>query len=146
MAKTGPRPRPLAERFARFVVPEPNSGCWWWVGALDRHGYGRFSVARCVARFAHRVMWELERGEIPGGMDVLHHCDVGACVNPGHLWVGTARDNTQDCARKGRLGIQRDPASYAARLQAWRQAHPGDSPRSLRRHRQRERVAGEALG
>ncbi len=35
-------------------------------------------------------------------MHVLHKCDVRACINPDHLFVGTDQDNSDDCIAKGR--------------------------------------------
>lgn len=50
----------------------------------------------------HRVAWELTYGPIPAGLDVLHKCDNPRCVRPEHLFLGTAKDNAMDAARKGR--------------------------------------------
>jgi len=41
--KTGPKPRPLAERFFEKVEKMP-SGCWHWTGQLSTTGYGAISV------------------------------------------------------------------------------------------------------
>jgi DNA invertase Pin-like site-specific DNA recombinase len=41
---------------------------------------------------------------------VLHRCDVRACCNPHHLFIGTQQDNIRDAAEKGRLsGSRRRP-------------------------------------
>lgn len=53
--------------------------------------------------YAHRASWELHNGPVPEGLMVLHHCDVRNCVNPEHLFLGTNKDNLEDCARKGRM-------------------------------------------
>lgn len=76
--------------------------CWNWTGALTSGGYGNCKENGRVVR-AHRKAWELVNGPIPAGMWVLHHCDNRRCVNPAHLFLGTARDNAVDCVRKGRM-------------------------------------------
>jgi hypothetical protein len=95
-------------RFAeRYVVAE--SGCWEWTGRKDENGYGRIQVLGRSNHCAHRLSYELNVGLIPDGLNACHRCDNPGCVNPAHLFIGTQGDNMRDCARKGRLGMQRNP-------------------------------------
>jgi hypothetical protein len=81
-----------------------DSGCWLWSGALLPNGYGMFWFdSRSV--YAHRLSWEFARGPIPQNMSVLHSCDVRACVNHQHLFLGTQLDNMRDASAKGRLNV-----------------------------------------
>ena len=100
------------ERFWSKVAR--TDGCWLWRGAINPStGYGTFSMARGLPRgkqaplYAHRVAWELAHGPIPVGQWMLHHCDVPACVNPSHLFLGTHKTNMEDAQHKGRLHISR---------------------------------------
>lgn len=92
-----------AEAFKKYAVK--SDGCWSWVGTVDQHGYGQISNGRNKSRLkAHRVSYELHKGPIPKGLHVCHSCDNPNCVNPDHLWVGSAKDNARDRAAKGRSG------------------------------------------
>ena len=96
------RPRPSIE--SRFWSKVDKSGdCWNWTKAIYINtGYGRFFVSRGKAVGAHRKAWELSKGPIPNGMNVLHHCDNRRCVNPSHLFIGTHSDNVHDKVSKNR--------------------------------------------
>lgn len=92
----------LAQRFWSNVTPSHEPDCWLWQGVHDRRGYGRVHVLG-RQHGAHRIAWRLTCGPIPQGLGVLHKCDVPACCNPAHLFLGTQRDNMQDAAAKGRI-------------------------------------------
>jgi hypothetical protein len=89
------------EKFMRFVMPEPNSGCWLWVGGEQRYGYGSFRLNK-KGHMAHKFSYEMYKEKVPDGMVILHKCDVTACVNPDHLEVGTQADNLKDMHDRGR--------------------------------------------
>jgi hypothetical protein len=111
------------ERFGHFVYPEPNSGCFIWVGATDSGGRGAFSFAGKRVS-AHRVAWLLAGRELPPShMALRHKCDTPCCVNVDHLEVGTYLDNAGDMARRHRgrkgtlpYGVYRRGERYVARF------------------------------
>jgi len=80
---------------------QKGEGCWEWTGSRHKFGYGwlHLNGATCTA---HRISWTIHNGEIPAGLCVRHTCDNPGCVNPGHLLLGTKKDNTQDMMARGR--------------------------------------------
>lgn len=82
------------------TVREELGPCWVWMACVGPKGYGRFSLGGGPLT-AHRVSYEMHVGPI-GDLCVLHRCDVPACVNPSHLWLGTIADNNADMVGKGR--------------------------------------------
>ncbi|MGR7993860.1 HNH endonuclease signature motif containing protein [Xanthobacter sp. ZOL 2024] len=87
-------------RFLRGYVVDKATGCWLWVGHKYPNGYGAIkSFGRTIS--AHRFAYELYKGPIPEGMEILHSCDVKNCVNPDHLRVGTHRENMEEASARG---------------------------------------------
>ena len=89
------------ERFWSKVNKNTKTGCWEWEKCLTDSGYGIVRIHYKAYR-AHRLAWQIERGDIPEGLCVLHKCDNRKCVNPDHLFLGTKKDNTLDMMKKGR--------------------------------------------
>lgn len=85
------------------------NGCWLWTLRKNEHGYGTINGA-----LAHRCVWASIIGPIPDGMCVLHKCDVPACINPEHLYIGTQLDNIRDRTKRGRGNAG----------QTWKQKNP----------------------
>lgn len=77
------------------------SGCREWQGCCGSHGYGQITF-KTKGMITHRAMYEVFFGAIPKGKMVLHKCDNRRCINPEHLFLGTAADNTKDMIAKGR--------------------------------------------
>lgn len=79
--------------------------CWLWLAAKrGNSGYGCMKFYGKLVD-AHRISYIIHYGKISNGMIVCHSCDKKLCVNPNHLFLGTQKDNMQDCLRKGRLKI-----------------------------------------
>ena len=90
----------LSERFARYYIPEPNSGCWLWTGAVNRPNFGRpygiIGNEKAVlprSDMAHRVSYKIFKGPILDGFEIDHLCRNTYCVNPEHLEAVTHIEN-----------------------------------------------------
>ena len=92
-------------RFRQKIQITPT--CWLWTGTKVRNGYGQVYTGdkpggQKDRHYAHRVAYVLAHGSIPGGLVVMHTCDVPGCVNPAHLVLGTQQANIADRDAKGR--------------------------------------------
>lgn len=110
MAKGRPIRTP-EERAAAFFekVNKVPGGCWLWIGALDRHGYGTFNAGNRKQVRAHRWSYQYVRGEVDSRLDLDHLCRVPRCVNPDHLEpvtrsVNLRRGNGPALTRQRMLG------------------------------------------
>lgn len=91
----------MLDRITEKVTYEPNSGCWLWTGGLSSYGYGatQFQGRQLLM---HRVVFEMYNGAVPGTGVLCHRCNVRSCVNPDHIYIGTAQSNVMDAVRSGR--------------------------------------------
>ena len=110
----------IQEYIEKKSIPEPNTGCWLWLGALDLWGgYGK-TGRKIKGRRAHRVSFEAFKGPIPLGEEVCHSCDTPPCVNPEHLFAGPHAINMADMAKKGRatkgINVPRGERHHKAKL------------------------------
>lgn len=106
----------MTERFDLYWMPEPNTGCWLWIGGIrNKGGHGSFDVDGTQV-YAHRHSYERVHGLIPEGMVIDHRCRVRCCVNPDHLRVVTKRQNAVENSNS--------PSAKAARATECPQGHP----------------------
>jgi hypothetical protein len=95
--------KPLGNRFwSKVTLTARARECWLWLASTTNAGYGKIGIGHNKFVDAHRTAFELVKGNIPKNKIVLHTCDVRRCVNPGHLKLGTYKENTQDMFKKGR--------------------------------------------
>ena len=146
-------PIDMRERIESKFVPEPNSGCFLWHGALNAQGYALLAITvrpgHHVLRRVQRLYYEMEKGPIPAGLVLDHLCRVRCCVNPDHLEPITRGENAargvpyrpdgwHRAVEEGRWGkretrvvlsakerqrIRQAQPGYKEKFNAWRRAH-----------------------
>ena len=93
---------PSLERLKSATIESPD-GCWTW----QRSGRGlgaRYGVVTVLGRCwaTHRLAWTLVNGPIPGDLTVDHMCFNTRCINPAHLRLLTAAENSSLTPRRFR--------------------------------------------
>lgn len=98
------------DSFWKYFDRKGESECWLWKGTIHKSGYGTFCISKRLYQ-AHRAAYFYA---YPGEIEllaprdkslkqfVLHKCDVRACVNPAHLFLGSVADNNLDMLSKNR--------------------------------------------
>lgn len=105
----------LPPRFWDKVVPEPNSGCWIWIGQhMPKSGYGLFRW-ESKTQLVHRVVFSILVRSIPIGLHIDHLCRTRICCNPSHFEPVTPRENVL----RGEA-----PTAKLARQQFCKNGHP----------------------
>jgi hypothetical protein len=124
-----------ATAFSRASVrfeQDASSGCWSWLGAVDRSGYGKVKVM--IARRprytgAHRASWIARRGPIPNGMVIDHLCRNTLCINPAHMEIVTGQENNRRRKKVGRptvaLKDRRGCKQHGTTQGCWRASKDG---------------------
>lgn len=111
----------VQERFWAAVTQ--GDGCWLWNRCLDSKGYGVLNIGGKLYR-SHRLAAQIAGMEIPQGQYVCHTCDVRACCNPTHLFVGNQSDNLRDMHAKGRNWMNTHPEKIARGDRHGSRTHP----------------------
>lgn len=90
----------IAKFMSLFKIEEV-TGCHIYQGCIGERGYGKINIFKVTVQ-AHRLSYCIHKGDIPKGLYVCHKCDNPSCINPEHLFIGTALENNMDKIEKGR--------------------------------------------
>ena len=88
----------FALRFEHWIEPEPNTGCWLWIGAntgrakRPNHVYG-LSWDGERRGLAHRFVYQYYNGPVDPRLHFDHKCLQTLCVNPRHCEPVTRKEN-----------------------------------------------------
>lgn len=86
------------------LLDKSQGECWLWPAKVGDKGYGSAHY-KGRRMYAHNAAWIMANGPIPDGQKVCHHCDNRRCCRPDHLFLGSAKENTDDMIAKGRHAL-----------------------------------------
>ena len=88
--------RTAIQRFKAKYSVNQATGCWDW-SASKNLGYGQMGInlgdGKYRPLFAHRISYEIHKGDIPENLVIDHICRNRGCVNPDHLRLLTRGEN-----------------------------------------------------
>ncbi len=84
----------------KYII-DPESGCWNSIMCVDSKGYTQIWIKKRMYKM-HRILFFIYNNYLDTELLICHTCDNKKCCNPDHLFIGTAKDNAQDCLNKGR--------------------------------------------
>ncbi len=76
--------------------------CWLMADPRGTRTIPKFGVKPKESWRAHVIVATVTHGERPDGAYLCHLCDNKKCLNPDHLYWGTARSNAEDMWRNSR--------------------------------------------
>lgn len=109
---------PFLEKHQDKWVPEPNSGCYLWLGALSGTGYPQAFVlgdGPGKMESAHRIVCEEAHG-LPDGDIARHKCNVKICVNDEHIVPGSYSQNEMDKPRNSLTNITKFRSGFLVKI------------------------------
>lgn len=91
-------------------------GCFLWQKGKDKDRYPLLRIGNKAYRL-HRYLMNMLR-EIPltNREWVCHTCDTPSCLNLNHLFIGSPKNNRDDCVNKERHNCNKGSRHHSAKL------------------------------